>query len=587
MKAEIEGRRQKAEGRNENRHCRDLLPSAFWVLPFFCLLFSAFSLFAQVPQPAPAPQPAASAAMPPSEEFVKAVYFGKKFADIKDYATAYQQFAKADALQPDVPGVLYNMGVLLARAGRFSEAQAKVDRYNQLFPAGAEKPLVAKLQLDLEFERELQKKRQTDEEYTAIFTRGRFLYSKGDLVAALKLFQDAERQRPTDPAAVFNQGVVYEKLGDLAKASERFHRYEELEPDANAKSSIDQRILGIESEMSDMKTKIVCPFCGWRLPIGSIWCPHCWHGPYLTSASPWNSRPCTDGSTATRATYFADNRFAKNDSLPCLFNGAMLDALRYTPARQRQVQEARKAEGWTYSGDVIQSWHDRQGNEIRYVQGADYLEKIVSASGGDVLLFAAHRAPDGGIWLLDHEDVVIDGQKYTSHYTFDAQNRIAEQQVVYQNAAGCNDVIAMTAVPMYTNDLLFGLKVRGGYNGTVVQGSPRVDWEASIAYTYDAETRLTKEELAVTSMTKTYTEKPYGAERQEIALLYPDMRVRRPIERVVSLGDRCGLSGTTVLGNPVDLRPFYAFSPNLEIALASGVTRATVSFTYPDSYKVR
>ncbi len=516
--------------------------------------------------------------MPPSEEFVKAVYFGKKFADRKDYAAAYTNYAKADALQPDVPGVLYNMGVLLARAGRFSEAQAKVDRYNQLFPNGAEKALVAKLQLDLEFERELQKKRQTDEDYTGIFTRARFLYGKGDLTAALKLFQDAEQQRPTDPAAVFDQAVVYEHLGDLAKASERFHRYEELEPDATAKSSADQRILGIESEMSDMKTKIVCPFCGWRLPIGALWCPHCWHGPYLTSQAAWNSRPCGDGATATRTTYYADNRFAKNDSLPCLFTGTMLDALRYTPARQRQVQEARKAEGWTYSGDVIQGWHDRQGNEIRYVQGPDYLEKIVSPTGGDVLLFAAHRA--GEIWLLDHEDQVIDGQKYTSTYTFDAQNRIAGQQVVYQNAAGCNDVITMNATPSYANDQLAALKIRGGYTGPAVQGSPHAEWEANVTYFYEVNARLSKEELAVTSMTKTYQDKAYGMERQEIATLYPDMRVRKPIERLLATGDRCGLTGGTILSNAIDLRPFYAFSPNLAMTLPPGVARAAVTFTY-------
>src|SRR5207302_4320692 len=175
--------------------------------------------------------------------------------------------------------------------------------------------------------------------------RGRFLFTKGDLAAALKLFQDDEQQRPTDPAAVFDEAVVYEHLGDLAKASERLHRYEDLAPDATAKSSADQRILGIESEMSDMKTKIVCPFCGWRLPIGAIWCPHCWHGPYLTSQSPWNSRPCGDGATATRATYYADNRFAKNDSLPCLFTGSMLDAVRYTPARseERRVGKERRS----------------------------------------------------------------------------------------------------------------------------------------------------------------------------------------------------------------------------------------------------
>ena len=533
---------------------------------------------APMPAPAPAPQPAATAAMPPSEEFVKAVYFGKKFADRKDYAAAYTNYAKADSLQPDVPGVLYNMGVLLARAGRFSEAQAKVDRYNQLFPNGAEKALVTKLQFDLEFERELQKKRQADEEYTGLFTRGRFLYNKGDLDAALKLFQDAEQQRPTDPAAVFDQAVVYEHLGELAKASERFHRYEELEPDANAKSSADQRILGIESEMSDMKTKIVCPFCGWRLPIGALWCPHCWHGPYLTSQSPWNSRPCSDGATATRATYYADNRFAKNDSLPCLFTGTMLEALRYTPARQRQVQEARKAEGWTYSGDVIQGWRDRQGNEIRYVQGPDYLEKIISPTGGDVLLFAAHRA--GDIWLLDREDQVIDGQKYTSLYTFDMHDHLSGQQVIYQNAAGCNDLITMTAVPSYANDQLSALKIRGAYTGPTVQGSPNAVWEANVTYAYDANARLTKEDLTVTSMTKTYQEKPYGTQRQEIATLYPDMRVRKPVERLLATGDRCGLSGGTILSNPIDLRPFYAFSPNLNVVLPPGVTRAAVTFTY-------
>jgi Flp pilus assembly protein TadD len=551
-------------------------------------LFLSMAIAQQTPTPAPAPvQATTSAAMPPSEEFVKAVYFGKKFAEMKDYANAYQQFAKADALQPDVPGVLYNMGVLLARSGRYSEAQAKVDRYNQLFPAGAEKALVARLQLELQFESELQKKRQADEEYTAIFTRGRYLYSRGDLAAALKLFQDAEQQRPTDPASVFDQGVVYEKLGDLSKASERFHRYEELEPDATAKSSADQRLLGIESVMNDMKTKIVCAFCGWRLPIGALWCPHCWHGPYLTSQPPWSSRPCTDGATATRATYFADNRFAKNESLPCLFNGTMLDALHYTPARQRQVQEARKAEGWTYNGDIIQGWRDRQGNEIGYVQGPDYLEKIVSASGGDVLLFSAHQATDPAIWLLDREDLIIDGQKYTSHYTFDAQNRIAQQEVVYQNAAACDDVITMTAVPVYTNDLLSSLKIRGGYTGTVVQGSPRLDWESNVTYTYDTNARLIKEDLAVTSMTKVYTEKPYGMERQEMATLYPEMRVRKPIDKIASIGDRCGLSGTTILGNAIDLRPFYGFSPNLAVSLPAGITRATVSFTYPDSYKVR
>ncbi|HXH95328.1 MAG TPA: hypothetical protein VNN25_27380, partial [Thermoanaerobaculia bacterium] len=145
----------------------------------------------------------------------------------------------------------------------------------------------------------------------------------------------------------------------------------------------------------------------------------------------------------------------------------------------------------------------------------------------------------------------------------------------------------MTADATYANNNLSALKIRGGYNGTAVQGSPRLDWEANITYAYDTNDRLTKEELALTSMTKTYTERPYGAERQEIGTLYQDMRVRKPVEHMLSTGDRCGISGTQVLGNPVDLRPFYALTPNLAIVLGNGVTRASVSFTYPDSYRVR
>src|SRR3954467_2496140 len=130
MKAE--SRRQKAEMKVS-------------IVVNFCFLLSAFSLFGQAPAPTPVPAPqpaAATAAMPPSEEFVKAVYFGKKFAERKDYEAANGNYGKGDALQPDGPVVLYNMGVLLARTGRFSEPQSKVDRYNQLFPNGAEKALV-------------------------------------------------------------------------------------------------------------------------------------------------------------------------------------------------------------------------------------------------------------------------------------------------------------------------------------------------------------------------------------------------------------------------------------------------------------
>ena len=526
--------------------------------PLAVVLTSAFCLLPSARAQEPAPS---SAAMPASEEFTKAVFFGKKFAEIKDFASAVQQFARADALQPDQPQVLYNLAVLLAKAGRYSESQAKVDRYNQLFPAGAEKLMITKLQLELEFQRELQKRRQTEQEYTDLFNRGRFLYSKNDLAAALKQFQDAEQKRPTDPAAVYNQAVIYEKLGDFAKASERYHRHEELESDADAKAATDQRLLALESEIDDMKTKIVCPFCGLRLPIGARWCHRCWHGPYLTSS--------TACATATRATSYADGRFAKNDTLPCAF-----DDLHYTAAKQRAIQDARKAEGWTYNGEIIQGYRD----QLKYVQGPDYMEKIVAPATGEILNFAAH--PVGVTFLLDREDVVIDGQKYTNRYSFDPQNRIVQQQVDYQNAAACNHIISMTADVTYANDVLAGVKIAGGYEGTVVEGSPRTDWTATIAYAYDTAARVTKEDLTVTAFSKTYKQKPYGAERDDVSKLYDRMRVNRPIENMLSAGDRCATSGTTILGNAIDLRPFYAITPNLATVLGGGVTRATVTFTY-------
>lgn len=531
----------------------------------------------------------AQTAAPPvdvPEEFAKAVFFGKKFADLKEYGTAYEQFARADALKPDQPAVLYNMAVLLAMSGRYSDAQAKVDRYMQLFPTGAEKSLVAKLQLELDFQRELQKKRQTDVAYTELFNRAKFLFTRNELPAALKAFQEAQEQRPTDAAAVFNEAVILQRMGELGTASERFHRYMELETDADLKAQVEQRIFALENEIEDTKTKIVCPFCGFKLPAGATWCPHCWHGPYMTSSSVWNTRPCVDGASATRATYFADNRFNKNDALPCLSaSGTLAESLRYTPARQHNIQDARKAEGWTYNGDIIQSWTDKEGNQVQYVQGADYCERVV-ASSGETLTYAAH-ATANGIWLLDREDMMIDGQLYTIRRTFDNAGRIAHEAVQYQNAAACDHIIDETADYTYQNDQLVSVKLAGGYDGYPAEGAPRADWQGTVAYAYDNAARVTKEDLAITSWTKTYKQKPYGALRDDISKLYVSMRPNRPIENLARTGDLCATSGSTLLGNRIDLRPFYTMSPNLAFQLPWGVTRATVSFTYPDSFKVR
>jgi tetratricopeptide (TPR) repeat protein len=534
------------------------------------VLLALSALAQEAPPPAPAPAPNVE------EEFTRAVFFGKKFADLGEYVSAQEQYTKADALKPDQPAVLYNLGVVLARAGRYSDAQVKVDRYLQLFPEGAEKANVAKLQLELEFQRELQKKRQADQEYADLFNRAKFTYTRGELDEALKLFRRAEQVRPNDPASVYNQAIVLQKQGELVKAIERYRRYAELESDLDVKGSIDERVFTLQREVDDMATKIVCSFCGRKLAAGAMWCERCWHGPYPVQSSVWGSRPCAEGATATRATYFSDQRFNRNDALPCLWkDGSMLESLRYSAARQRAIQEARKAEGWTYQGDVL------QGNrEVQYHQGPDSLEQVTSTTGGEILEYLAHTNGSGA-WLLDREDLVIDATRYANQYAYDASGRIAQQRVDYQNAAACNHLISMTADAAYDGNDLMSLTVRGGYEGYVPEGAPKTEWQANVAYAYDDKHRLTNEELTVTSFTKTYMQKPIDSLRDEIGRLYPGMRVKKPVESVQRTGDVCAASGAALLSNNIDLRPFYALTPNLAMQLPNGVTRAVVTFTYP------
>lgn len=545
----------------------------------FLIVLLAFGALAQDAPPPAAPDPAVQAA---EDEFAKAVFFGKKFADMGDFAAAYEHLSKADALKPDQSAVVYNMAVVLARAGRYADAQVAVEKYQRLFPAGAEKPLVTKLQLELDFQRELQKKRQADQEYADLFNRARFVYGRGELAEALKLFRQAEQLRANDPAAVYNQAIVLEKQGELGTAIERYRRYAQLETDSEQKGRIDEHVYALQREVDDMKSKIVCSFCGHKLPAGTTWCHRCWHGPYLVKSPVWNTRPCVEGASATRATYFSDERFNRNDILPCLHKGGtLLESLRYTPSRQKAIQDARRAEGWTYQGDVLQNWSDRQGNSVRYVQGPEYLEKVTSTIGGEILNYAAHAGGEG-IWLLDREDLVVDAQRYTNRYTYDASGRIAQQQVEYQNTAACNHLIEMTADYQYSGDQLNAVAIKGGYEGFLAEGAPKTDWAATIAYSYDDKGRVAKEELSLASFNKTYQQKPHGELRDEANRLYVSMRVKKPIENVHRVGDLCATQGSLLISNPIDLRPFYVMSPNLAIALQNGVTRAVVSFTYPN-----
>src|SRR5688500_12794737 len=89
----------------------------------FCLLPFAFCLQLLGQEPPPAAT---------EDEFAKAVFFGKKFAEMGEYSSAYEHLAKADALKPDQSAVVYNMAVVLARAGRYADAQVAVARYQRL-----------------------------------------------------------------------------------------------------------------------------------------------------------------------------------------------------------------------------------------------------------------------------------------------------------------------------------------------------------------------------------------------------------------------------------------------------------------------
>ena len=143
----------------------------------------------------------------------------------------------------------------------------------------------------------------------------------------------------------------------------------------------------------------------------------------------------------------------------------------------------------------------------------------------------------------------------------------------------------MTADFAYGGDQLMSTKIHGGYDGYTPEGSPRVDWDVTTSYAYDANGRLTKEDLAVTSMSKTFAAKPIGALRDEVAKFYLSMRPKRPVENISRVGDLCGTNGSLLIGNPIDLRPFYAVSPNTSMIIPFGVNKATVTFTYPESYK--
>jgi len=519
-----------------------------------------------------------------AEEFQKAIFFGEKFFDLGDFDSARAQFENANALAPDHPTVLYNLAVAHAKQGRFAEAQSWIDRYGMLYPTGSELPLIQKLQLELDFLRELERKQQADQDYAELFNRGKFEFERGNYEQALDIFAETEKQRPADPAIHFNQALAWEALGEYVKATERLRRYLAVSQGSPDKTEVDRKIFTLESEVNDMHSRFLCPFCGYKLAAGAMWCQRCWHGPYIPRSPVWNTRVCGQGGTATRATFYSDGRLHQNEDLPCLIKEAnFAETLSYSRAKQRAIQKAREAEGWTYDGDVIQQLSSGENVEFKLVQN-DSLVEVQALSTGDVLDYRGKQFADGR-WQLEYEEYIIDGQLYVKRYTYDGNGRLAREVVDYHNKSACGHLITVTATYQYEGERPSRVIFEGGYVGYQAEGAPNTKWKGVLAYLYDNGGRVQSADFVISEYTKTYAVDTPRDVFAELRRMHAGLRTRKPIDLLAS-SDHCTVTGSRMISNQIDLRPFYTVSPNIATLLPAGVTRMTISFTYPDNFSI-
>jgi len=522
------------------------------------------------------------------EEFGRAIVFGKRFSDIGDTKGALENYLRADSIFPDQPGVLYNLAILMVREGRYADAHSRVERYIALFPTGAEIENAKRLQLELDFQKEVEKRQQETKNYVELFNRGRYHLSRGEYEQALRIFDEAARKQPTDSALAYNQALAWEQTGNFVRATEYLRRYLALTPSPADKNEIDQKLFRLEAEITDMRTKFVCPFCGLKLLNGATWCHRCWHGPYLFTEPHWNSRPCVVGASATRTLFYVDGRFGGNEVLSCTIReGRFGESLSYSPAKQKAIRDARKAEGWVYQGEYLVEKKAGEQKVIILEQGADVLEHILAPASGDVLAYSAEKSGEGR-WNLANEEFVIDGVRFTKSYTYDASRRIAREKVAYQNRGACDHLIEMTADYAWDGGGTLGsVRLAGGYTGLAVEGSPTVAWAGTLGFAYDPKGRVAREEFVLSSFTKTYTEKPKADQiRDEVKDFYPTLKWKQPLD-IMRTGDYCGMAGTQRLANRIDLRPFYTVSPSLPMLLPFGVAKMTVDYAYPESFSVK
>ncbi len=516
------------------------------------------------------------------DEFVRAAKFATRYFDLGDMTSAYERFQEANAIVPNHPSILYNTAVVLVKMGRYADAEEKIDTYLALYPEGDESPLVKNLQIDLEFQRDLQKKQQANQNYIELFNRGSYQYEQGNWEQALSIFQQAEQLRPEDAAALFNQALAHEAMGNYESATERLRQYLAVTSEISSKSEIDRKMFQLETEMETMKSSFVCSFCGHRLPIGATWCHRCWHGPYLLDSARMNTLPCGVGASATRTSLYGEGRLAKNETLECTIKHAnMLEQVRYSKGKQRAIQEARKAEGWVYRDEVITALEQDGEVVIELVQD-DYLKHLLSSASGDALTFSASRDADDQ-WLLGHEEMILDGQKYVKTYQYDASGQITSESVIYQNDSACGHVIETTATYVRSGDRLLRVDLNGTTTGYEIEGLPKTTWNGTISWSYDEEGRITRETLEIVNQQKVYTERPHGPMRDDVKRLYPQYRPGKEMD-VLRKGDLCAMIGNRMVGNPIDLRPFQSISPNLAVLVPYGVVEVNVDYSYPTGF---
>lgn len=513
------------------------------------------------------------------EDFLGAVTFGKRYYEAGDLSSSFERLTAAEQILPGHPAVLYNVAVVLAKLGRFADAQNKIETYKALFPGGEEMALIRALQIDLDWSRDAKRRAQENQTYIELFNRARFSFDSGDHSQALARFKQAEQLKPDDAPAAFNQAVCLEALGDYTGAIERLRHFLSLDAGSEHRSSVDEKINLLTLEVDDQRNRILCGFCGRKLSASGAWCPDCGHGPFLPQSAQWNSRSCATGASATRTTSYPSGRLHQNEDLPCLYEGSYATALRYTAPRRLAIQAARKTEGWTFESGRISAFKDRD-SAIALKQDGEHLSRIDSPSSGDWLKFSGQMSGNSR-WLVGDEERILNGQRYRKRYVYDESGRISRETVQYQGANRCGNIIETSADWIYEGDRLKRIALQGGYEGYLSEGSPKVHWAGTVTFSYDENGLLLQEELALESWTKTFAKMP-GEARRMIERYYPGHRGKAV--DMLQKGDICGVAGTQVITNLIDLRAFDAWSPNLALVLPPGITRATVSFTYPEGY---